>query len=134
MNISPIKINSPSFSMKFSPEIEEKYLLHLHSIKDEDKKQNFIALKQKADMVLNKLPYNDNIKYGCVVRKNGKDYFRHSINLKQECLKLSPDDTNNIELFFGFFLWNSLKEFFEIFPTNLLKISNSRRTSVSLKS
>lgn len=131
MNITPIKENTLTFSMKFAPEIEAKYIAYKNNITDEDKKQKFINLKKEADIVLKKLPYNDNIKYGCIVRKDGKDYFRHSLNINQRNLKLSIDDTISIEHFFGFFLWRSMKELFEIFPIYLQNKPNSRNTTTS---
>ena len=39
MNITPIKENTLTFSMKFAPEIEAKYIAYKNNITDEDKKQ-----------------------------------------------------------------------------------------------
>ena len=121
MNISPIMNNSLTFSMKFTPEIEVKCLSHLRTFTDENKKQEFIKLKKEADNILSRISYNNkDIKYGSIVRKNGKDYFRHSINLHNKTTKLSTDDTDNIDLFLGHFLWSPLEELteciYEVYP------------------
>ena len=109
MNISPIKVNTQSFAMKFAPEIEEKYLLHLNEITDENQREKFTKLKQEADRILDRVSFDDNsIKYGSIVRKGGKDFFRHTINSNGKTLKnFTDEETNSINNFFGYLLWHA---------------------------
>ncbi len=100
--------------MKFSPEIEAKYLSELSKIEDAEKKQKLIELKQAADDILGRIKIHDT-KYGSIEKLKGSDRFLHTININhnQQAIKLPPDTATSIEHFLGFFLWHPITEILE---------------------